>query len=176
MSTIRETLIAAGVLTAMAGCATQPDKIETAYVSPLIYKDYSCQQVAGELDRVSRRANELHGSLKKKADGDDGAMAVGMILFWPALFFLDGNSPAMTEYARLKGEREALEKVAIQKNCQDMPRVVEVPQGAPVPTSMPSLAGKSKEERLVELRRLREQGLISDEVYTSEQRRILAGQ
>ena len=97
-----------------------------------------------------------------------------MILFWPTLFFLDGDSSASVEYARLKGEREALEKVAIQKNCQSMPQVVEVPQGAPVPTSMPALAGKSKEERLVEIRRLREQGLINDEVYTSEQRRILA--
>jgi len=41
-----------------------------------------------------------------------------MILFWPALFFLDGkNSPQATEYARLKGERDTLERVAIAKEC-----------------------------------------------------------
>lgn len=82
------------------------------------YKDYDCDQIAGELERVSRRANELHGSLKKTANNDNAQMAVGMVLFWPALFFLEGgDGPEAAEYGRLKGERDALEKVAIQKKC-----------------------------------------------------------
>ncbi len=102
----------------MAGCASSPDKIQASYVSPLQYKDYDCDQIAGELERVSRRANELYGSLKKTSDNDNAQMAVGMILFWPALFFLEGgDGPEAAEYGRLKGERDALEKVAIQKKC-----------------------------------------------------------
>ncbi len=102
----------------IAGCASSPDKIQTSYVSPMQYKDYDCDQTAGELERVSRRANELHGSLKKTANNDNAQMAVGMVLFWPALFFLEGgDGPEAAEYSRLKGERDALEKVAIQKKC-----------------------------------------------------------
>ncbi|MFN3545733.1 MAG: hypothetical protein ACK4UX_12870 [Thiobacillus sp.] len=110
----------------LAGCASSPDKIQTSYVSPLQYKDYDCDQVAGELERVSRRANELYGSLKKTSDNDTAQMAVGMILFWPALFLLEGgDGPEAAEYARLKGERDALEKVAIQKKCD--PAIIPKP-------------------------------------------------
>ena len=45
-------------------------------------------------------------------------MAIGLVLFWPTLFFLEGgDGPEAAEYARLKGEVDALEGVAIQKQC-----------------------------------------------------------
>ena len=111
-------LVGVALAVALGGCASNPDKIQTSYVSPMQYKDHDCDQLVGELERVSRRANELHGSLKKTASNDTAQMAVGMVLFWPALFFLEGgDGPEAAEYARLKGERDALEKVAIQKKC-----------------------------------------------------------
>lgn len=114
---------------ALGGCATPPEKVQTAYVSPLQYKDYDCDQVAAELQRVTRRANEIHGSLKKTASDDNAQMAVGMILFWPALFFLEGgDGPEAAEYGRLKGERDALEQIAVQKKCD--PGIIPPP--APV--------------------------------------------
>ncbi len=102
----------------LVGCASSPDKIGAAYVSPLQYQDFSCDQITAELSRVSRKANELRGNLKSEADSDTAQMAVGLVLFWPALFFLEGGDDARaTEYARLKGEFEALEVTAIQKKC-----------------------------------------------------------
>lgn len=115
---MKRVIVGLVLVTAVAGCASSPDKIQTSYVSPMQYKDYDCDQLAGELERVTRRANELHGSLKKTADNDNAQMAVGMVLFWPALFFLEGgDGPEAAEYGRLKGERDALEKNAIQKKC-----------------------------------------------------------
>ncbi len=111
-------------------CATPPDKIASAYVSPVQYQDYSCKQIAREMERVSHRVSELYGSLNKTASNDNAQMAVGLILFWPTLFFLEGgDGPQASEYARLKGEREALEQVAIGKNCDPstMPRFQEPP-------------------------------------------------
>lgn len=101
----------------IAGCASSPDKIGAVYVSPLQYQNYDCKQIVMEMERVGRRVGELQSNLKQKADSDSGKMAVGMILFWPALFFLDGNSVEAQEYARLKGERDTLEKVVIEKKC-----------------------------------------------------------
>lgn len=122
-------LLGTAVAVALSGCASSPEKMPTAYVSPLQYKDYNCTQIGGELERVARHANELQGSLKTKADNDNAQMAVGMILFFPALFFLEGgDGPEAVEYSRLKGERDTLEKVAIQKECDPkiIPKVVEV--------------------------------------------------
>ena len=74
--------------------------------------------LAEETVRVQRRVDNLQASLKKTASDDAAQMGVGLILFWPALFFLEGgDGPQAQEYARLKGEAEALERVSIQKRC-----------------------------------------------------------
>ena len=105
-------------LTGLSACATAPDKIGAASVSTLQYQDYSCKQIGMELDRVERKTNEIYYRLDKKASDDNAQMAVGMLLFWPTLFFLEGSDgPEATEYARLKGEVEALETVAARKKC-----------------------------------------------------------
>ncbi|MBT3765931.1 MAG: metal ABC transporter ATP-binding protein [Rhodospirillaceae bacterium] len=105
-------------LVALGACATQPDEIGSAYVSELQYHQYNCNQLGAEAARVSGRANELFATLKKTADNDEAQMAAGLILLWPILFFLEGgDGPAAQEYARLKGEYEAVEKVAIKKEC-----------------------------------------------------------
>jgi len=105
----------------LAGCASSSEDIGAAYVSPLTYKDYDCDQVAAELQRVSARASQLGGEVDENATGDAVAMGVGLVLFWPALFFIDGNGPEANEYARLKGEYEALQQASIQKKCGMQP-------------------------------------------------------
>lgn len=102
----------------LAACASSPDKLPAASVSTLQYENHSCRQIAAEVDRVERQVNDLYYRLDKKASGDAMQMGVGMVLFWPALFFLEGgDGPEAAEYSRLKGEMQALEKVAIKKNC-----------------------------------------------------------
>jgi hypothetical protein len=102
----------------ISGCATKPTEIQSTYVSPLEYKDYNCSQISMELRRVNRRTTSLHSELDDKASGDSAQMAVGMLLFWPALFFLEGgDGPEAAEYAQLKGEFNALEEAAIMKEC-----------------------------------------------------------
>ncbi|GAB6052335.1 hypothetical protein JCM17960_11550 [Magnetospira thiophila] len=106
------------VALAVLGCASQPDKIQTAYVSTLQYNNYDCEQLSMEAERVSSRTIELYQGLKKTADDDALQMGVGLVLFWPTLFFLEGGDDTRAhEYSRLKGEREAIEKVSIQKKC-----------------------------------------------------------
>ena len=102
----------------LGACASQPEEIATAYVSPLHYKNFDCEQLEMEAERVSRRALELHASLKDTADTDEVQMGVGLILLWPTLFWLEGGDDyRATEYARLKGERDAIERMSIQKKC-----------------------------------------------------------
>ena len=106
------------LVTLLVGCATAPEKLGATYVSPLQYKDYTCEQIGMEMQRVSRKVAELRGTLDKDASNDAAQMGIGLILFWPALFFLEGGDGVnASQYSHLKGEFEALEQVAIQKNC-----------------------------------------------------------
>ncbi|MBB4285916.1 hypothetical protein [Roseospira goensis] len=102
---------------ALAGCASSSENIAAAYVSPNQYANYSCDQIREEQGRVGTRVRQLAGDVDDNATGDAVAMGVGMILFWPALFFIEGDGPEANEYARLKGEHEALQKAAIEHNC-----------------------------------------------------------
>lgn len=67
--------------------------------------------------RVSGRVNEMTGKLNKNRENDNVTTTAGIILFWPALFFLGGTKEQEAEYAKLKGEYNALEQVSIQKKC-----------------------------------------------------------
>ncbi len=102
----------------IAACASHPDKMTSSYVSPMQFQDYSCKQIAGEAGNIERKIGDLYGTLDKTASNDDWQMGVGIVLFWPTLFFLEGGDGAQAvEYRQLKGEYEALEKVAVQKEC-----------------------------------------------------------
>ena len=110
-------LIAA--LLIVVGCASNPNKIEAAYVSPLKYQNYDCDQIGLEQSHVERRTNDLYHSLKKEADKDAAQMGVGLLIFWPTLFFLEGgDGPEAAEYAQLKGEYNALRTVSVEKKCE----------------------------------------------------------
>lgn len=45
------------------------------------------------------------------------ATTAGIIIFWPAAFFVKDDGQTAAELGRLKGEFEALEKVSIEKSC-----------------------------------------------------------
>ena len=72
----------------LISCSKSSKEIVGLYVSPLQYADYSCDQMI---------------------------TGAGLIIFWPALFFIGGTKEQETEYARLKGEYEALDKMTIKK-------------------------------------------------------------
>ena len=64
------------------------------------------------------RAQETGARVDKTASDDDAQTAIGLIVFWPALFFLEGEETADTqEFARLRGEFDALQKAAVMKEC-----------------------------------------------------------
>lgn len=100
----------------LTSCSSSSENVAPQYVSPLQYQSYNCNQIRMELQRVSRRVNEIAGIQDGKAQKDSVALGVGLVLFWPALFFMPGKDKE-EELGRLKGEYEALERAAIEKEC-----------------------------------------------------------
>jgi hypothetical protein len=101
----------------LIGCATRAENISAAYVSPIQYQSYTCQQLQEEAARVSARAMVASGAQDQKANNDAVATGVGVILFWPALFFIKGDAASAQEIAQLKGDMDAVEQANIQKKC-----------------------------------------------------------
>ena len=57
--------------------------------------------------------------MQDEAASDDAAlMGIGLVLFWPTLFFLEGDTGRESELARLRGSIEAVESEAIRKDCK----------------------------------------------------------
>ena len=114
---MRIAIIAASLGAFVSACTTAPSGITAQYVSPLQYQGYSCEQLRLESQRIGARVSEVTGQQQAKADSDALAFGVGMFLFWPALFFMAGGEDKKEELSRLKGEHDAIQQVAIQKDC-----------------------------------------------------------
>lgn len=126
-------MIMAAVLP-VAGCASGSKDIASSYVSPTLYQNWTCEQILAENARITARVGQLTASVDERASGDAFAMGVGMVLFWPALFFIKGNGPEAQEYARLKGEHDALQQSANQKSC-----TLPVPTAPVAPGAVPTV-------------------------------------
>lgn len=119
----------------ISGCATSSDKIAAAYVSPMQYQSFDCDQIAAEGSRLNQRVMSLQGQVDKAASNDKALTGVGVILFFPVLFALGGNQHQEAEYGRLKGEYEALQQSSIIKKCPGVVTAITATSVAAVPTA-----------------------------------------
>ena len=108
-------VISAAVM--LGGCATASKDIAATYASPMQYQQYDCAQLTSETQRIKARVTQLGGQLDKAAAIDKAIAGVGAVLFWPALLALGGTEEQEAEYARLKGEYDAVQQAAVAKKC-----------------------------------------------------------
>lgn len=99
------------------GCSTSSKNISASYVSPLQFQSYDCDQLSSEAQRIQARVSDLTGRLDTAANNDKWIMTAGLLLAWPALFALGGTKEQEAEYARLKGEYDAIHQSAVLKKC-----------------------------------------------------------
>ncbi len=147
----------------VSACASQPDELAAQYTSDLHYRDWSCNNLEQEAKSIDRRLSELYEGLKTKAGDDQAQMAIGLILFWPALFLLEGgDGPEAAEFAKLKGDRVAIDRVSRFKRCDII-----------VPMTPLSLPQNSASRRIKELEKKKADGFIGDTEFEEEKKRIL---
>ncbi|MFT4190246.1 MAG: hypothetical protein QM617_01845 [Comamonas sp.] len=110
-------LFIAATAVALAACASSSKDIAASYVSPMQYQSFDCEQLGQETQRLTARIGQVGGRLDEAAKNDKMITTGGVILFWPALFFLGGTKEQEAEYGRLKGEYDAVSQAAINKKC-----------------------------------------------------------
>ena len=102
---------------ALAGCASSASDIAPAYVSPVAYQSYTCQQLALEAQSISTRAATLSGAQDSQRTKDGLVTAAAVVVFWPAAFFVGGDKQTAAELSQMKGQMIAVEQASIAKKC-----------------------------------------------------------
>lgn len=114
-------LLAMATVFIISGCASKSTNIPITYVSPNEYASLSCATLENEMRDISQRVATITGQVDKEASADALQMGVGLVLFWPALFFLEGGDGALqSNYALLKGKYEAASTQYSRKGCADI--------------------------------------------------------
>jgi hypothetical protein len=102
---------------ALGGCASSASDIAPAYVSPVAYQTYTCQQLALEAQSISTRAATLSGAQDSQRSKDGLVTAAAIVVFWPAAFFVGGDKQTAAELSQMKGQMVAIEQASIAKKC-----------------------------------------------------------
>ena len=102
----------------MCGCVTRPSNIPASHVSSIKYDNVDCTRLGIEAADVESKLSSTTASLTSKANADAAYVAAGFLL-WPLWFgtATTGGKAEEQELARLKGEKEAIEKSSLIKNC-----------------------------------------------------------
>jgi hypothetical protein len=108
---------AALTIAAATGCASSTKEIAATYQSPLVYQNYTCDQLGFELSMLNTRAIELGAQVDKASVNDNVLTGVTLVLFWPAVFALGGNEAEESEYAKVKGDITTIQQVAVAQDC-----------------------------------------------------------
>jgi len=106
---MRTSVLIASICLSMAGCSSA-NHIEPIYVAPRQYHSLSCEEIAGEAQRVARSAAVLAGA-------SAGAPSSDKVIVWPELANTNPNESTRSALGRLKGEFDGLVLAATQKSC-----------------------------------------------------------
>ena len=109
-------ITAAATLT-LAGCATAPEQVAAAYVSPVAFSGQTCGQLNAQAQQLNARLATATGQQTQQANNDAAMTAVALVLFWPAAFFIGGNDQAPA-IAQMRGEAQAIQSAAIARGCR----------------------------------------------------------
>lgn len=102
------------------GCASKTVDIKPQKITKEksdLYSKYSCNQINTALGILEKRAQRIARVQNDNAASDRVLLSWGWILYGVPYLFLDGNGEAKKEFEVILGEKEALENLAVEKDC-----------------------------------------------------------
>lgn len=102
----------------MIGCATSSQDVSASYVNSSAYSPLSCDELQYEFKRIKFNLEEKTKLVDAKAKQDKTSMTLGMLLFWPSLFFIKGDGAEHSQLGDLKGQYNAINEELIRKKCK----------------------------------------------------------
>lgn len=101
----------------LSACAQNPKHVHPTYVAYDRYANLGCSELRIEAESVSRHAALLADRQTSEEAQDAAALGVGLILFFPAVYLIEGNTGNAAKLAYLKGQADAIEQASGYKNC-----------------------------------------------------------
>lgn len=108
----------------VGACAQTADSVAPSYVSRNAYTDLTCKQLTAERNAVVRNVTQLSEKQNSAAANDKAAVAVGIILFWPALFYLAADDSS-EQLGLAKGQYDAITDRMVDKGRKVPPEPAE---------------------------------------------------
>jgi hypothetical protein len=194
MANITTATVSLAVLLLITGCSTakKASEVQAARVPVAPYLKLNCQELLAEQRVIVEKVGASQKAVETSHSSDKNVELVAWILFFPAAFALEGNQQQATDYALAKGQFEAIQDAMGINKCYsgDVPKpVLNASQIQPDPTSQSSsnvqaVSGaqptaparasiRTKDERLIELKRFFDAGLITNDAYLDQQKKIL---
>lgn len=165
-------LVACSII--MAGCssAKKANEVSAAYVPMSRYSSMTCEQLVNEAESIRRTTPALESAVDKHRSQQTGVEVVTWLLFFPAALALDKGEKETNELAQARGEIQAVQQALTTHNCgnQTTAGVTHSDQVAPVKISNNS---ESLDENLIALKHRYDSGLISNDIYLEQQRKLL---
>lgn len=102
----------------VAACAPRTHEIQSSYVSPKEYSDYSCEQLATERAALLVKAKEIGDLQEENAEADSVFVAGFLIVSMPLIIGTAFTKDRAEEFAMLKGKYEAVDRAQHEKQCE----------------------------------------------------------
>lgn len=109
----------------LGACVSQPEKIQSSYISPSTYAGRNCNQLMSERNEIVGRVNMLTAQQKKAANNDAVATGVALLLFWPAAFALAASNDSSTALSSAKGHYDAVTQQMRTQGCKMPPEPIQ---------------------------------------------------
>ncbi|MDX5492604.1 MAG: hypothetical protein LPK86_03765 [Alphaproteobacteria bacterium] len=110
-------IAAAAASFVLSGCAQRTGQIQSAYVSPKEYSEYSCEELETERVSILKQAKEIGDLQEQNADADAAFVAGFLLVSMPLLIGTAFTKGRADEFALLKGKYEAVDRAQYEKNC-----------------------------------------------------------
>ncbi len=113
---MKKVILAGAIALVASACAKRPEAISASYISDVGYQAWRCDQLAGEQGRIEA-ALATASKQQLQARSND---TVGVIFLGLPVSSMSGDNVA-PEIARLKGEKEAIQRAMVLKSCGPAP-------------------------------------------------------
>ena len=102
---------------AACSSAKRSSEVRAAYIPSYNYEGKTCQQILLLAEEFKQKTPALEMRVDEARRQDKIKEQVGLWLFWPSYFFMEGNALQQTDLALAKGNLNALRTAAIKNNC-----------------------------------------------------------
>ena len=108
-------------LFAVFSCSTaqKSGEVQAARISVAPYLSMDCKALTTEQNSLLNQARALGAQVDSEFDSDKGLEVVTWVLFWPAVFWMDGNAESAGQLSSIKGQLEAVQEAQKINKCSD---------------------------------------------------------